>query len=312
MQSSPSVSFENGNVDAAVGIFTPDDGSGEVAFGPGTIPEVLLSQLLADERPGSYRITDGVETGQIGNISFANFEDINFDVMCFARGTRILTQYGYKPVETIKPGARVWTLDNGYQPVIWHGVSRMYAAGNVAPVLFEPGIFGNTRPLVVSPQHRILLSDPEVQMLTGDPEAFAAAKMLVDGRTVHELRGGIVEYHHILLEHHNVLLSENVLTESYFPGGASWDVLSIDDRKLIGELIPRIQKFGPSSYGQTCRLCLKHFEAVVVRDRLMQNRGCDQRCVPAINIGRSSHVPVLTARQDRSLKTETVPLFLIR
>lgn len=254
----------SGLSDDAVGTFIANDDPTSIAFGPSEA--VQLSDLLALNQPGTYQITDGDESGQIGNISFSNFEEINFDVLCFAKGMRIDTERGPQRVEDLNPGDRVWTLDHGFQPIIWHGMTHRPAWGAAAPIMFEPGVLGNTRPLIVSRQHRILLEGYQSELLFGEPEVLAAAHLLEDGNRIHTIHGGVVEYHHILLERHGILRSEGVLSESYFPGNTSWDVLSAVDRSDIGGLFPEIDRKGPAAYGDLCRMALKKHEVKLLLD----------------------------------------------
>jgi len=244
--------------DAAVGSFVPDNGSGAIAFGPSEAN--LLSDVLALGLPGAYQITAGDEDGQVGDISFSNFEEINFGVLCFARGTRLLTELGERRVEDLRCGDLVWTLDQGWQPIRWHGVTRLAAEGRVAPVRFATGAAGNNRPLIVSPHHRMLLRGPEIELLFGLPEAFCAAHMLVDHDRVRIIEGGVVEYHHVLLDRHGILFSEGALSESYLPGDMSWEWLTEEERTRIQGLFPEIANYGPTAYGSACRPCLKRYE----------------------------------------------------
>ncbi|MEL7279754.1 MAG: Hint domain-containing protein, partial [Pseudomonadota bacterium] len=66
--------------DNSIGTFTPANGDPVVSFGgPG---EPTLSEVLNGAQPaGEYQITDGDESGQIGDISFENFETINFSIV---------------------------------------------------------------------------------------------------------------------------------------------------------------------------------------------------------------------------------------
>ncbi len=63
----------------AVGTFTPENGDPVVSFGG--VGEPTLGDILTGPQPaGDYQITDGDEDGQIGDISFQDFETINFTV----------------------------------------------------------------------------------------------------------------------------------------------------------------------------------------------------------------------------------------
>ena len=71
------------------GTFTPTDGGDEIAFGKGSQP--TLQELLDGTRggyaAGTFEITSGDETGEIGDISFENFETIIFTVDTFPGGS---------------------------------------------------------------------------------------------------------------------------------------------------------------------------------------------------------------------------------
>jgi hypothetical protein len=110
--------------DNSVGSFTPDGGGAPILFGGGG-GQPLLSELLGLYNSGSFSITSGDETGQVGNISFENFETINFSVACFCEGTMIETSQGQLPIEDLRPGHMVKTVDRRFQPVRWIGSSHM-------------------------------------------------------------------------------------------------------------------------------------------------------------------------------------------
>lgn len=77
---------------------------------------------------------------------------------CFVRGTLIKTEDGPRYVETLKTGDMVMTQDRGLQPLVWTGGRKIAGVGNMAPIRFDAGVLGNIRPLLVSPQHRMLVS----------------------------------------------------------------------------------------------------------------------------------------------------------
>ena len=72
----------------------------------------------------------------------------------------------------------------------------------------------NDRPLLVSPLHRILMSDWRVELLTGEPRALIAARDLVNDRDIVRQRGGWVTYVHILFDRHQIVYAEGAESES--------------------------------------------------------------------------------------------------
>lgn len=166
----------------------------------------------------------------IGTLTFTDIEKI----ICFAAGTRIATPFGAQPVETLRPGDLVLTRDNGPQPIRWVGARTVAAQGDLAPIRFETGALGNSRPLLVSPQHRMLCDDWRAQMLFGETEVLVAAKHLVNDRTIRRAPGGLVSYHHILFDRHEIVMAEGVASESFHPGD---EALSALDGAARGELL---------------------------------------------------------------------------
>jgi hypothetical protein len=133
-------------------------------------------------------------------------------IVCYARGTRIATPGGPVPVEKLKKGELVLTADGEEQPVIWLGRRRVDCQAHpdpekVWPIRIKAGAFGPNMPerdLLVSPQHAIF-----------DEGVLVPAKYLVNGRNVVVERTASVEYYHVELPRHDLLLAEGLPSESY-------------------------------------------------------------------------------------------------
>ncbi|MBI1492854.1 Hint domain-containing protein [Halocynthiibacter styelae] len=256
----------NGISDSAIGTLTTHGGS-VISFGGAGQP--TINQLLAGtySHPtlgtigggGNYEITDGDEDGQIGNISFSNFETIKFEVVCFVQGTRILTDLGEVAIEDLQPGDMVKTLDNGYQPIRWIGSKTVPAEGHLAPVLIREGALDNSRDLLVSPQHRMLLRDWRLELITDSNEALVPAKHLVNDTTILRRPGGDVEYFHMLFDTHQIVFSEGAPSESFHPGETSMGSFSDAARQEIYEIFPELEA-NVHSYGPSARMTLKPWE----------------------------------------------------
>lgn len=138
---------------------------------------------------------------------------------CFTPGTRILTARGYRNVEDIAVGDLVWTEDHGMQPVRWTGSRTVVGFGEFAPVRVKAGALGNKVDMLVSQQHRFLVSGWQVELMTGEPEMLAPAKHLVNGDDVVLAPSREVTYIHLMFDQHELLMAEGVLTESFFASG---------------------------------------------------------------------------------------------
>jgi hypothetical protein len=161
-------------------------------------------------------------------------------VPCFARGTMIRTPEGERPVESLLPGDLIETRDHGPQPLRWLGSRTVAATGRFAPVVIEAGTFGLHRRLVVSPQHRILLTHWMAELMFGEDEVLVAAKDLVNDCSVRIVEGGSVDYFHLLFDSHQIVWSEGLETESFLPGPSVMNEFEEDVREEVLALFPEI------------------------------------------------------------------------
>ncbi len=185
---------------------------------------------------------------------------IDSDLICFARGAMIACPEGERSVESLKVGDMVQTLDHGPQPIRWIGKRTVAAIGAFAPIRFHAGAFGANRTLQVSPQHRVLLASPTLELLCGSSEGLAAAKHLLDHEGVTRCEGGEVEYFHLLFDAHEIIWANGVAAESLFLGDAALGALGAASLAEIYCLFPELTAKGGSD-SQTARPVLREFEA---------------------------------------------------
>lgn len=137
---------------------------------------------------------------------------------CFTPGTLINTPGGPRAVETLRAGDLVTTQDHGACPVRWVGRRTVVGRGALTPVRFMAGALGNVHDLIVSPQHRMMLSGWQAELLFGQDEVLVAAKHLINGDTIHSAPCRSVDYIHLLFDRHEIIFAEGVPTESFHPG----------------------------------------------------------------------------------------------
>ncbi len=160
---------------------------------------------------------------------------------CFTTGALIATPSGPRAVETLKVGDMINTLDTGPQKIRWIGSKQVLARGASAPIRIRAGSFGNTRDMLVSSQHRILLRGQNCELLFGMPEAFARAIDLIDGINVTiDTSMKEVTYFHLLLDAHQVIFCEDAPTESLFlmenSVGPIASSVEVEIKGLFGEI----------------------------------------------------------------------------
>ena len=173
--------------------------------------------------------------------------------ICFVAGTLIETALGPRPVETLQVGDLIPTQSDGVQPLRWCAGRRFKAEGSRAPIVFAPGVVGNSATFAVSPQHRIQVSDWRAQLWCGADRVLVPAKAFVNGTTVCQKAGGYVSYHHIMFDTHQIVMADGVASESFHPGAQGIMGLSQTVRDELFDLFPELER-DPASYGPAaCR-----------------------------------------------------------
>lgn len=141
---------------------------------------------------------------------------ITENVLCYLRGTRILTSTGETPIEDIRIGDQLVTRFGAIQKVKWIGrqsydLRFIRENKDKLPVRFRAGALGPKLPardLLVSPGHSLFLGD-----------RLVLAKSLVNGITitqvVTEATPNVIEYFQVELESHDCIVAEGTWSESY-------------------------------------------------------------------------------------------------
>lgn len=171
---------------------------------------------------------------------------------CFAAGTLVDTPDGPRRVETLKPGDLVLTQDDGACPIRWIGGRTVAGRGRFAPVRIRAGALGAEEDIFVSPQHRLLMTGWQAQLLFGEDEVLVAAKSLVNGTTITSVPCDIVRYVHLFFDRHQLVSTSGLISESFFPGAQALSSLEREVAQELFALFPELQK-QPQTYGQTIR-----------------------------------------------------------
>jgi hypothetical protein len=203
---------------------------------------VLDGVGLNQDGPGIYQLdgTPGTVTQQLDALKFTaasnggpsaktNFElkaissdglqtidtatNVTASVACYTPGTLILTPCGEVAVERLAIGDIVVTASREKRRIKWIGhrsyAGRFLAANrNVQPIRFRAGSLGEGLPrrdLRVSPRHAMFLDG-----------LLIPAACLTNGSTITQERGlERVDYLHIELDRHDVILAEGAPSESF-------------------------------------------------------------------------------------------------
>ncbi|WP_170605886.1 Hint domain-containing protein [Ruegeria arenilitoris] len=171
---------------------------------------------------------------------------------CFVAGTLVDTPEGPRRAETLRPGDAVLTIDDGPCPILWAGGRTVKGHGRLAPICIHAGALSADADVYVSPQHRLLVTGWQAQLLFGEDEVLVPAKSLVDGVTVTSAPCDIVHYVHLFFDRHQLVSTSGLISESFFPGAQALSSLDQDAARELFLLFPELQNH-PAGYGQTVR-----------------------------------------------------------
>jgi hypothetical protein len=235
---------------------------------------------IEDDKNSSATITYQDANGDVKTINLtlsgggATNMQVMVDFLCFTRGTLIETDRGQTMVEDLLPGDMVKTKDNGYQAIEW--ISSRKLSGDdlkrnphLWPIRFKKGALGNNLPtsdLIVSPQHRMVMSGSRCEMIFGETEVLAPAKGLTnDNNIMTDYELGEVEYFHFMCSRHEIVFANGAESESFHPG--DFGISSLDElaRQELYEIFPDLRG-GSETFGPTARPPLKVFEARLLVD----------------------------------------------
>jgi len=191
--------------------------------------------------------------------------------ICVARGTLIDTETGPVPVEDLRVGDRVHTLDGPPRPVRWIGCrhvspAELAADPSLRPVRISAHALGPGQPardLTVSPQHRILVDDWRAELFFGAQQVLVPAKGLINDLTIRTDRAADgVDYFHVLFDRHEIMLTEGLPTESFHPGEYALRDLAEETRAELHRLFPEL--IHGTGAPETARMVLRPWETALL------------------------------------------------
>jgi autotransporter-associated beta strand protein len=155
--------------------------------------------------------------GDVFQISYdggSNGQDVTLTEMpCYCPGTLIATEHGEVPVEELAIGDKVMTKSGEARPIKWIG-RRSYGGRftlgrkDILPVCIKPGALADNVPkrdLWISPNHAMYLDGVLIE-----------ARDLINGTSIVQAeRVETVQYIHIELDCHDVIIAEGALAESF-------------------------------------------------------------------------------------------------
>jgi hypothetical protein len=168
-------------------------------------------------------VTQGGLFSIVGHVELTN-NQVNPAIVCYAKGTKILTNRGYVAIENLTKNDVVATRgtihkeDTVYGPsdfkqIVWLGSYTMGAQTTKSmPVCIKAGALGDSSPiedLYVSPSHGIIV----------DGRLVLARELLNGEMIVQDYAEPTVTYYHLQLDKHSAIVANGVIAESYLDFG---------------------------------------------------------------------------------------------
>jgi hypothetical protein len=184
---------------------------------------------------GAVEVAIAGENAGNGQVSIA--------LVCYRRGTCILTPTGEVAIEKLRIGDLVVTADRRARPVRWLGRRAVACSGHpdpqsAWPVRIAAGAVAEDQPsrdLWVSPGHSIRVDDVLIQ-----------AECLLNGATISQEPCDYVEYWHVELDSHDLLFANGLAAESYLDTGNRSSFIN------GGRFVQAYPDFRPAYWADTC------------------------------------------------------------
>jgi hypothetical protein len=144
-------------------------------------------------------------------------------IACFVAGTRLATESGEVAVQSLRMGDRVRAVLSGrWEAVAWIGhrvvdIVRHPHKAQVWPIRVSAHAFAPCQPgrdLWLSPHHGVYVND-----------VLIPVGLLVNGTTIRQIQLPAIDYWHVELPRHEVVLAEGMPAESYLDTGDRTDFL---------------------------------------------------------------------------------------
>jgi hypothetical protein len=225
-------------------------------WSPGTLAIVTATGTIDLSIAGSYAPNGFV-------VQSDGLGGTEVELACFAAGTRILTPSGPSVVEALSPGDRVLTMAGECQPIRWVGRRKVDCRRHpypraIWPVRIRAHAFGPgcpVRDVFLSPDHAVY-----------HDSVLIPVKYLLNGTTLRQMHTTIVDYFHLELSRHDVVLAEGLPSETFLDSGnraafgnaagavklhpdfsradtsLSWDARGYAPLCVIGEQVERLRE----------------------------------------------------------------------
>jgi hypothetical protein len=215
-----------------------------------------------------------ISVGSDNGLTFAGIQNNDIDLVtaeaaCYAKGTRLLSLRGEIAIESLRVDDALAVASGGFRPVVWLGRRRLDLRRHprpqeVRPVRVAAHAFGEgipRRDLRLSPGHNIAVDG-----------VLMPISALVNGVSVVQETPETVEYWHIELDAHDIVLAEGLPAESYLDCGNRTAF------ETGGAFLEAHPDFQPKHWRETCLPLHKDGPRVVEAKRRLLARLAERGC----------------------------------
>ena len=226
----------------------------DVAFLTVTSGAITRYFIIPNDSYGDMNV-QAINTGNLNDVAgndakLVSTVDNQTAIVCFTAGTLIETADGKQVlVDHLQLGDVVMTVDHGLQTIKWIGSRYIPQAmlgfnPHLYPIRIAQGVLGHgfpKVPLLVSPQHRVLVRSAIAQRMFDRAAVLVAAKHLLklDGVRVEKNLVG-VEYFHFMFENHELVFANGAACESFYPGPQAIKTLSREAQEELYAIFPEL------------------------------------------------------------------------
>lgn len=234
--------------------FNDATGGGGLGLNGGDTVTLFDGDNLNDNTGTLYSATQyspGDDLNTLVNALPANFPPVDFNnvSVCLTAGTLVSTRSGEVAVEELHIGDTVCAYDGRNLVIRWIASktithAELSANPKLRPVRISAGSLGHGLPkrdLLVSRQHRMLVSSKIVMRMFGVETSLIAAIKLTELPGIFvDTDVESVEYFHLLFDAHEVILAEGAPTESLFTGPEALKAVPPAARQELLALFPEL------------------------------------------------------------------------
>ncbi len=208
---------------------------------------------LTSDQIGGAGAGESLETTDGGSSYQTQTSPNKGTIPCFLKGTLIVTPKGQVAVEDLQAGDWVVSPQGTRLQVLTVlvrkvGVAQAMLTPSLRPVCIQAGAMGAGLPrrdLYLSRQHRVLINSKAAKRMFERDAVLVSAHHLLSMEDVKVAPlTGEIEYFHLLLEAHGVVMAHGVGCESFLVAPISMGAISDEARVRVERIFPDAKKDG--------------------------------------------------------------------